>query len=79
MATKVTNEGQVTIPKWVQDQLGGPGSYVSFRLATDGSVVLEKAEAEVERRPSRFDKAIGTLPPSPSTDEIMALLRGEPE
>jgi AbrB family looped-hinge helix DNA binding protein len=56
MATKVTKEGQVTIPKWVQDQLGGPGSYVSFRLAMDGSVVLEKAEAEVERRPSGLIK-----------------------
>jgi len=77
MATKVTNEDQVTIPKGVQDQLGGPGSEVAFRLAADGSIILEKAEAE--RRPPRYGKAIGPRPPSPSTDEIMALLRGEPE
>jgi bifunctional DNA-binding transcriptional regulator/antitoxin component of YhaV-PrlF toxin-antitoxin module len=45
MAAKVTNEGQVTIPTWALDQLGGLGSTVAFRLATDGSIVLEKAEA----------------------------------
>ncbi len=79
MATKVTDEGQVTIPKWVSDQLGGPGSEVAFRRAADGSVVLERAEVDTEQSPGRFDKVVGILPPSPSTDEIMAVLRGEPE
>jgi antitoxin PrlF len=79
MATKVTDEGQVTIPKWVSDQLGGPGSEVAFRRAADGSVVLEKAEVNGERPPIQFDKVVGILGPSPTTDEIMALLRGEPE
>jgi antitoxin PrlF len=78
MATKVTDEGQVTIPKWVQDQVGGPGSEVAFRRAADGTIVLEKIEVDADRRP-RFDKVVGILPASPSTDEIMALLRGEPE
>jgi antitoxin PrlF len=78
MATKVTDEGQVTIPKWVQDQVGGPGSEVAFRRAADGTIVLEKIEGDADRRP-RFDKVVGILPASPSTDEIMALLRGEPE
>jgi antitoxin PrlF len=79
MATKVTNEGQVTIPKWVQDQVGGPGSEVAFRRAADGTIVLEKAEAPEPLDPDRFAKVTGILPSSPSTDEIMALLRGEPE
>jgi AbrB family looped-hinge helix DNA binding protein len=78
MATKVTDEGQVTIPKWVQDQVGGPGSEVAFRRAADGTIVLEKIAVDADRRP-RFDKVVGILPASPSTDEIMALLRGEPE
>jgi AbrB family looped-hinge helix DNA binding protein len=79
MATKVTDNGQVTIPKWVQDQVGGPGTEVAFRRAADGTVVLEKAEVTPPLDPDRFAKARGILPPSPSTDEIMALLRGEPE
>ena len=79
MATKVTDQGQVTIPKWVQDQLGGPGSEVAFRRAADGSVIIEKAAITTPLDPDRFAKVTGILPSSPSTDEIMALLRGEPE
>jgi len=80
MATKVTDEGQVTIPKPVLDHLGiGPGSEVAFRRAADGTIVLEKAEATPPLDPDRFAKVTGILPPRPSTDEIMALLRGEPE
>jgi hypothetical protein len=41
--------------------------------------VLEKAEEAPPLDPDRFDKVVGILPPSPSTDEIMAMLRGEPE
>jgi antitoxin PrlF len=78
MATRVTDEGQITIPKWVQDQVGGPGSEVAFRRAADGTIVLEKMEVDANRRP-RFDKVTGILPASPSPDEIMALLRGEQE
>jgi antitoxin PrlF len=76
MATKVTDEGQVTIPKWVQDQVGGPGSEVAFRRAADGTIVLEKAEA-TPLDPDRFAKLRGIAGPGPSTDEIMALLRGD--
>jgi AbrB family looped-hinge helix DNA binding protein len=79
MATKVTDEGQVTIPKWVQDHVGGPGSEVAFRRAADGTIVLEKAEVAPPLDPDRFAKAVGSAGPGPSTDEIMALLRGEPE
>ncbi|MDB5655750.1 MAG: AbrB family transcriptional regulator [Tardiphaga sp.] len=78
MATTVTSKGQVTIPKPFRDQLGiGPGSQVAFRLADDGSVVIEKADGS--KRPSRFEKFVGIAGPGPTTDELMALLRGEPE
>jgi antitoxin PrlF len=78
MANTVTSKGQVTIPKPVRDHLGiAPGSRVAFRRAADGSIVIERADGM--RQPSRFDKVVGILGPSPSTDEIMALLRGEPE
>ncbi|WP_420960679.1 AbrB/MazE/SpoVT family DNA-binding domain-containing protein [Brucella sp. IR073] len=76
MVTTVTAKGQVTIPKPVRDLLGiGPGSKVDFRQASDGSVVLTRAD---EARPvSRFEKFLGHAGPGPSTDEIMALTRGE--
>jgi antitoxin PrlF len=79
MATKVTSKGQVTIPKPVRDHLGiVPGSRVTFRSAADGSIVVEKADT-TEREPSRFSKARGSAGPGMTTDELMALLRGEPE
>jgi AbrB family looped-hinge helix DNA binding protein len=78
MATTVTSKGQVTIPKPIRDHLGiGPGSHVAFRLADDGSIVIEKADGT--REPSRFAKARGSAGPGMTTDELMALLRGEPE
>ena len=76
MATKVTRKGQVTIPKPVRDHLGiSAGSRVTFRCAADGSVVIEKADGT--QQPSRFASVIGSAGPGPSTDEIMALLRGD--
>lgn len=76
MATRVTSKGQVTIPKAVRDHLGiAPGSEVTFRRAADGSIVIEKADGT--RRPSRFAKLVGIAGPGPSTDEIMAMTRGE--
>jgi antitoxin PrlF len=76
MATTVTAKGQVTIPKPVRDFLGiGPGSMVDFKRAADGNIVLVPAEnAKPEGRFARFrGHAKGGL----STDEIMALTRGE--
>ncbi len=76
MATKVTSKGQVTIPKPVRDHLGiVPGSQVQFRSAADGSIVIEKADGT--RPPSRFAKLVGIVGPGLSTDEIMAITRGD--
>jgi antitoxin PrlF len=78
MATTVTSKGQVTIPKLVRDHLGiVPGSQVDFRATADGSVVIEKSDGPPQ--PSRFAKARGSAGPGMTTDELMALLRGEPE
>lgn len=76
MATTVTQKGQVTIPKPIRDHLGiKPGSKVEFRRATDGSVVI----ARVGNQPAegRFDALRGDAGPGLSTDEIMAMTRGE--
>ena len=76
MATTVTSKGQVTIPKPVRDRLGiGPGSTVEFRLAADGRVTLTKAGARPAK--SRFAALRGRAGKGPSTEEIMALTRGD--
>jgi antitoxin PrlF len=78
MANTVTSKGQVTIPKPVRDYLGiEPGSEVNFRRAEDGHIIIERADGT--RPPSRFAKALGHAGPGMTTDELMALLRGEPE
>jgi antitoxin PrlF len=78
MATTVTRKGQVTIPKRIRDHLGiGPGSQVNFRNAPDGGVLIERADGP--RPPSRFAKLRGSAGPGLTTDELMTLLRGEPE
>jgi len=81
MATTVTTKGQVTIPKEVRDLLGiKPGSAVTFEVAEDGRVVLSKAGGRrgASARPSsRFAKLRGRATAGMTTDEIMALTRGE--
>jgi antitoxin PrlF len=78
MANAVTSKGQVTIPKRIRDYLGiEPGSEVNFRRADDGHIVIERADGT--RPPSRFAKLIGSAGPGPTTDELMKLLRGDPE
>lgn len=76
MPTTVTSKGQVTIPKPVRDRLGiVPGSAVDFELAPDGRVVLVKVG---EGAPiSRFRSLRGRAGTGLTTDQIMALTRGE--
>lgn len=77
MATTVTSKGQVTIPKPIRDHLGiKPGSAVDFRMDSGGKVVLLKVEKPPTINP--FEKWRGSVDPGMSTDEIMALTRGEP-
>ena len=75
---KVADDGQVTIPRPVLETAGiVPGSEVSFRNANDGSVVIEKVWEAKPFDPDRFEKVRGIAGPGPSTDEIMAELRGD--
>jgi antitoxin PrlF len=76
MSTTVTAKGQVTIPKPVRDLLGiKTGTRVDFELKADGQVVLVNPEAP--ERPRRFARLRGRAGPGLSTDEILALTRGE--
>jgi len=72
----VTSKGQVTIPKAVRERLGiVAGNMVEFELSEHGQMVLVKAGATPA--PSRFEALRGVAGPGLSTDEIMALTRGE--
>lgn len=74
----VTTKGQVTIPKPVRERLGvKPGDEVSFELAADGRVVIAKAKPRGKPKPSRFAALLGHAGPGMTTDQIMALTRGE--
>ena len=75
MSATVTTKGQVTIPKPVRDLLGiEAGTTVDFRRNERGEIVLTRAG---KAPPSRFAKLLGHAGPGLSTDEIMAMTRGE--
>jgi antitoxin PrlF len=60
----------------VRDRLGiEPGSIVEFEIGTDGRIVLVKAGAAPA--PSPFERFRGIATTKLSTDEIMALMRGD--
>jgi antitoxin PrlF len=76
MGSRVTRKGQVTIPKRVREYLSiEPGSTVEFEMAPDGRIVL--VEQGAKPKPSRFARVRGTATVKMTTDEIMALLRGD--
>lgn len=73
--TKLTAKGQVTIPQRVRRRLGlQPGSEVSFELTAEGKVLLVPERAPPK---SPFARLRGSAKLGLSTDEIMALSRGE--
>ncbi len=75
--TRITTKGQVTIPKRLRDHLGlKPGSSVEFELTTDGRVFLQALQRAPE---SKFALLRGSAKSGMTTDEVMALTRGEDE
>ena len=73
---RVTSKGQVTIPIEIRERLGlHPGSEVEFELDGD-AVRLRKVEGG-GRGWAIVERLRGTATGGLSTDEIMALTRGE--
>jgi len=74
---KITSKGQVTIPQEVRERHGLlPGTEVRF--IDDGDQVrLVKVESEYRRGRSLVQRMRGKALNRLSTDEIMALTRGE--
>lgn len=76
MQTRITTKGQVTIPKAVRDFLGiQAGSKVTFKRTEDGRVEIIPEHGPTT--PSRFAALRGHARTEMSTDDIMALTRGE--
>lgn len=75
---RVTSKGQVTIPQHIRDRFGLlPETEVQFEV-TDAGVLLRKVsdvDAARGRRAVESLRGRGTL--RMSTDEIMALMRGD--
>ena len=77
---RITSKGQVTIPLDIRERAGLlPDTEVEFILEKDGVRIVK---ARGVRRPTRGAKAVDALRRNAgrtrmSTDEIMALTRGE--
>lgn len=73
----VTEKGQVTIPKEIRDKLGiRPGSQVDFLLVED-HIEVRLLPGGLGRGRSLVEKLWGSAGRGMSTDEIMALTRGD--
>lgn len=75
---RVTSKGQVTIPLNVRESIGilPAQSEVDFLQDENGRWYIVKAQTD-QKRTSRFRSAHKTGKLTMSTDEIMALTRGE--
>lgn len=75
---RITSKGQVTIPQDIRERLGLlPLSEVEFDIVGD-SVRIRKARGKKTRGQMIVDRLRGSAPkPGMTTDEIMALTRGD--
>jgi AbrB family looped-hinge helix DNA binding protein len=72
----VTTKGQVTIPQHIREKFGiTPDSEVDF-IEEKGRIYLVKKQSS-KRRTGKFRHLRGTATVKMTTDEIMALTRGE--
>lgn len=70
---RVTERGQVTIPKPLRERLGiRPGETLEFDEGEGGGLVVRKASDR-----SSVDAAYGVLRLGQSTDELVSELRGK--
>ena len=74
---RVTSKGQVTIPRNVRQKLGiFPQSEVEF-VVEGNTVILRTVTGEISRGKKLIETLRGRATVRMTTDEIMALTRGE--
>lgn len=74
---RVTDKGQITIPKELRDALGiGAGTEVEFERRRD-TIVIRKAKGATTRGERLVDRMRGRGDVDMTTDEIMALTRAD--
>ena len=79
---RITSKGQVTIPAKIREEAGlRPGDEVEF-VIEDGKVLMRRSRNP--KHETRGQRAVRVLSgtgkwPEKSTDEIMRLLRGDPD
>lgn len=75
LTMRVTEKGQVTIPKELRDALGiGAGTEVEFTRADD-SIVVRKVRGRSARGNHLIERLRGSGDVAMTTEEIMALTR----
>ena len=76
---RITSKGQVTIPVEIREQAGLlPGTEVDFEIAGDAVRIVRAKSPRGETRGQRAVRLLkGSATVKMSTDEIMALTRGE--
>jgi AbrB family looped-hinge helix DNA binding protein len=79
LAMRITSKGQVTIPVDIREKAGLlPGTEVDFELDGEGVRILRATAPKGETRGQRAVRRLwGSATIKMSTDEIMALTRGE--
>ncbi len=74
---RVTSKGQVTIPPEIRERMGLlPRTEVEF-VVSNGNVMLRKVPGRRSRAKAVIQAMQGKGTGSMSTDEIMALMRGD--
>jgi len=86
LITHITTKGQVTIPKFFRDKYGLlPNTDVEF-VEKNGKLILEKPKPGRKRKNGKLSRGAqmvrrmtgkGTWPKGMSTDELIALMRGD--
>lgn len=76
---KVSEKGQVTIPKELRDALGiGAGSEITFETGPDGGTLVVRKVADAPTRGLQLASRLrGRGDVQMTTDEIMALTRAD--